>query len=154
MSINSIGQIGSYGGSDFGGSGGISEETRRKLIALGIDPRTVTSEAQAQMLIKNAIKIRKSAKIPLPVNVCPREQELISGAVNLASKMGIKVSNSTPVEQILKAISDKIDKGGYDGFKGEFASLEEKFREVKQNENNMFASMNYNAILNKMMLGL
>lgn len=154
MSINSIGQIGSYGGGDFGGSGGISEETRRKLIALGIDPRTVTSEAQAQMLIKNAIKIRKSAKIPLPVNICPYEQELISKAVNLASKMGIKVSNSTPVEQILKAISDKIDKGGYDEFKGEFASLEEKFRQVKQNENNVFASMNYNAILNKMMLGL
>lgn len=153
MSVNSIGQLGSYGGGGFGG-GGISEETRRKLIALGIDPRTVTSEAQAQMLIKNAIKIRKSAKIPLPVNICPYEQELISKAVNLASKMGIKVSNSTPVEQILKAISDKIDKGGYDEFKGEFASLEEKFRQVKQNENNVFASMNYNAILNKMMLGL
>ena len=153
MSVNSIGQLGSYGGGGFGG-GGISEETRRKLIALGIDPRTVTSEAQAQMLIKNAIKIRKSAKIPLPVNICPCEQELISKAKNLASKMGIKVSSATPVEQILKAISDKIDKGGYDEYKGEFASLEEKFRQVKQNENNMFASMDYNAILNKMMLGL
>ena len=153
MSINSIGQLGSYGGG-FGSYGGISEETRRKLIALGIDPRTVTSEAQAQILIKNAIQMRKSAKIPLPVNICPYEQELISKAVNLASKMGIKVSNSTPVEQILKAISDKIDKGGYDEFKGEFTSLEEKFRQVKQNENNVFAAMNYNASINKMMLGL
>lgn len=151
MSINSIGQIGSYGGDSFGG---ISEETRRKLIALGIDPRTVTSEAQAQILIKNAIKMRKSAKIPLPVNVCQGEQELISRAKTLASKMGIKVSGTTAPQQILKAISDKIDRGGYDEFKPEFASLKEAFAKVKKTEDDVFASMNYNAILNKMMLGL
>lgn len=151
MSVNSIGQLGSYDG---GFGGGISEETRRKLIALGIDPRAVTSEAQAQMLIKNAIQVRISAKIPLPINVCQGEQELISKAKSLAAKMGIKVSLSTPVEQILKDISDKIDKGGHDEFKPEFASIEEALRKVKQTENDMYASMDYNAILNKMMLGL
>ena len=154
MSINSIGQLGSYGGGGFGSSGGISEETRRKLIALGIDPITVTSEAQAQILIKNAIQMRKSAKIPLPVNICPGEQELISKAKTLAAKTGLIVSNTIPLEQILKAISDKIEKGGYEEFKSEFASLQEACRKVKQNEDAVFASMNLNAAINKMMLGL
>lgn len=152
MSINSIGQIGYYGGG-FGG-GGISEETRRKLIALGIDPRTVTSEAQAQALIQNAIKIRKSAKIPLPVNVCQGEQEIISKAKTLASKMGIVISGSTPLEQIIKDISDKINSGKYEEYKSEFASLQQAYQNVKQNRNAVFASMNYSASLNKMMLGL
>ena len=152
MSINSIGQIGYYGGGFAGG--GISEETRRKLIALGIDPRTVTSEAQAQALIQNAIKLRKSAKIPLPVNVCQGEQEIISKAKTLAAKMGLVVSGTTPLEQILKAISDKIDSGNYDEHKAEFAYLQQAYQTVKQNKNAVFASMNYNASLNKMMLGL
>ena len=153
MSINSIGQLGSYGGGGFGG-GGISEETRRKLIALGIDPRTVTSEAQAQALIQNAIKIRKSSNTPLPINVCQGEQELISKAKRLASKMGIIVSNTMPVEEILKLISDKINHGNFEEFKPEYQALEEACKTIKQHENNMYASMNYNASLNKMMLGL
>lgn len=152
MSINSIGQIG-YNGGGFGGSG-ISEETRRKLIALGIDPRTVASEAQAQALIQNAIKIRKSAKIPLPVNVCQGEQEIVSKAKTLAAKMGLIVSSTTPLEQILKAISDKINSGKHDEHKAEFASLQQAYQTVKQNKNAVFACMNYNASLNKMMLGL
>ena len=153
MSVNSIGQLGSYGGG-FGFYGGISEETRRKLIALGIDPGTVTSEAQAQILIKNAIQMRKSAKIPLPVNINQGQQELISKAKNLASKMGIIVSGNTPLEQILTAIADKIQKGGYDEFQPEFTALKESYETVKKNENAMFASMNYTASINKMMLGL
>ena len=153
MPINSIGQINSFGGS-FGNSDGISEQTKRKLIALGIDPRTVTSEAQAQILIQEAIKIRKSSKTPLPLNICEGEQELISKAKSLALKMGISVSNNLPLDQILKIISDKIDSGNYDEFKPEFASIVDAFNNVKQHENNMYVSMNYNAILNKMMLGL
>ena len=155
VALNSIGHINSYGSFDFGGIGsGISEETRRKLIALGIDPRTVTSEAQAQILIKEIVKIRKSAKIPLPLELCQREQELISKANNLASKIGIRASNSIPLEQILKNISDKINSGNYDEFKPEYKSIDEAFKNLKQRENNIYASMNYNAALNKMMLGL
>lgn len=37
----------------------LSEETIRKLRALGIDPKTVASESQAKMLIKEAAKRQK-----------------------------------------------------------------------------------------------
>lgn len=155
MPINSIGQISSYENFGFGAfGGGISEETRRKLIALGIDPRTVTSETQAQMLIKEAVKIRKNSKIPLPLEVCQGEQQIISKANNLASKIGMPVSNSIPLEQILKNISDKINSGNFEEFKPEFASINESFNSLKQHENDVYASMNYNAVLNKMILGL
>ncbi len=50
MSVNSIGYFGIFGG------GYLSEETKRKLRALGIDPVTVTSESQARILIKEALK--------------------------------------------------------------------------------------------------
>ena len=41
----------------------ISEETRRKLIALGIDPSTVSSETQAKILIAKAEGTYKSLNI-------------------------------------------------------------------------------------------
>lgn len=155
MPINSIGQINCYEGFGFRGfEGGISEETKRKLIALGIDPKTVQSEAQAQILINETIKIRKSAKIPLPLEVCNCEPELISKASDLASKIGISVSNSLSMEQILKSISDKINSGNFEEFKSEFVSINEAFNNIKNRENDIFASMNYNGILNKMTLGL
>ena len=53
MSINSIGFLGGY----FYGNNGLSEETKQKLLALGIDPSTVVSEVQAKILIENIIKI-------------------------------------------------------------------------------------------------
>ena len=60
MSINSVGNLSGY--IHLCGSK-LSEETRRKLIALGIDPSTVASEAQAQILIAQIEEMRKQAKI-------------------------------------------------------------------------------------------
>ena len=50
MSVNGIGYFGIFGG------GYLSEETKRKLRALGIDPVNVTSESQAKILIRDALK--------------------------------------------------------------------------------------------------
>lgn len=50
MSINGIGFFPIFGG------GYLSEETKRKLRALGIDPVNVTSESQAYILIRDALK--------------------------------------------------------------------------------------------------
>ena len=53
MSINGIGSFYIFGG------GMLSEETIRKLRALGIDPKFVTSESEARMLIREASKRQK-----------------------------------------------------------------------------------------------
>ena len=39
--------------------------------------------------------------------------------------MGITVSNTMPVEEILKLISDKINRGNFEEFKPEYQALEE-----------------------------
>ena len=57
MSVNSIGFFGIFGG------GYLSEETKRKLRALGIDPVNVTSESQAQILIREALKKQKLTEV-------------------------------------------------------------------------------------------
>jgi hypothetical protein len=57
MSVNSIGYFGIFGG------GYISEETKRKLRALGIDPVNVTSESQAQILIRDALRKQKLTEV-------------------------------------------------------------------------------------------
>ena len=58
MSINSINSIGNF---YVPCAHTLKEETRRKLIALGIDPSTVSSESEAQMLIEQ-ITQRKVAQ--------------------------------------------------------------------------------------------
>ena len=68
MSINSIGYFGIFGG------GYLSEETKRKLRALGIDPATVTSETQARIIIRDALKKQAVTEVET------FEQKLISEA--------------------------------------------------------------------------
>lgn len=56
MAINIINFSNGYSSS---GMALISEETRRRLIALGIDPAIVTSESHARTLIERAEKAQK-----------------------------------------------------------------------------------------------
>ena len=74
MSVNSIGFFGIFGG------GYLSEETKRKLRALGIDPVNVTSESQAQILIRDALKKQKLTEVET------FEQKMITEAESELSK--------------------------------------------------------------------
>lgn len=82
MSVNNITNIGGF----FICTGsGLKEETKRKLIALGIDPSTVTSEAEAQRIIENAEQLKKIQKIDnesLSKNKCTDEEQLKRTAEN------------------------------------------------------------------------
>ena len=53
----------------------ISEETRRKLIALGIDPAPVTSEAQARALIEQVEKAREAKRKEENKKINPEQYE-------------------------------------------------------------------------------
>lgn len=164
MSINAIGFNNGYCSS----VSSLSEETRRKLLALGIDPSAVMSEAQAQMLIaqlQSSQKINQTIEIS-SVNNNLGEQELISRAKNLAGKIGVSIPQGTPLGEILQILGAKIDALTAEcendenkitkvkSYQNELSDLISQFTLVQQNENAMFASMNYNADMNKMMLGL
>ena len=164
MSINSIGFLGNSGNIP----SKLSEELRQKLLALGIDPSSVSSDTEARILIENLLQsqVTTEVKSTKSEDFCCGEQELISRAKNLASKIGLSISNNLTLEEILEKISkkleEKLENAGnnekiislvqYCG--EELAAIEKDYSTVKQNENAMFASMNFNANMNKMMLGL
>ena len=170
MGINPTSLINSYFGA---GNSTLSEETRRRLIALGIDPSTVNSEAQAQIIIQNVLRAKKMEAENIssqPENVQPRccagEMELMKKAKELAQKMGLQLTNNLTLDEILKAIaaqisnvlnSDSTDKAKrdlYEEYNQELAAIDESYAVVKNNENAIILSMNMNANINKMILGL
>lgn len=156
MSINSIGtQVNYESYNSYSTTSSLSEETKRKLLALGIDPKTVTSEAQAQILIENAVKIQKTQNLTPSVKCeCSSSNELMTRAKKLASKIGIVTNSSMTLEEMLKLISDKIEKDHLTQYKTEAQNLGCDINNLTSHENSMYAAMNYSANLNKMMLGL
>lgn len=165
MSINSVSSVSNYSGS---GQLQISEATKRKLIALGIDPTSVTSEAQAQSLILAAQQkqqIQQTAQNDKGNNN-PSETELISKAKTLADKMGISVSNNESLTDILSSISSKISTLSaqtngdnskikeLQDFQAELSEIQNEFSTVQQNQDSMYNAMNYSANMNKLALGL
>lgn len=169
MSINNISNLGaSY---SFCTQNKLSEETKRKLQALGIDATNVTSEAQAQMLITAAQsrqqQVQKTDNTSTgQETTCSSELELITKAKTLASKMGVSVSQNSTMTEILTSLSNKIStltaQTGNDKtksneiqqFRSELSSLENEYSTLTQSQNSIFSAMNMSANLNKLMLGL
>lgn len=160
MSINSVSSIGSFTGCQ---SSNLSEETKRKLRELGVEPSTVANEFQAQQLIKTLEQkleqVHKSASFGNARKVTTGEAELIAKAKALANQVGISVSSTDSLSDIFSKIKAKINTMEAQGqdikaYKSELSALEDKYSTVQQNQSSMLSAMNYTASLNKYMLGL
>lgn len=160
MSINSVSSIGSFTGCQ---SSNLSEETKRKLRELGVEPSTVANEFQAQQLIKTLEQkleqVHKSASFGNARKATTGEAELIAKAKALANQVGISVSSTDSLSDIFSKIKAKINTMEAQGqdikaYKSELSALEDKYSTVQQNQSSMLSAMNYTAILNKYMLGL
>ncbi len=144
----------------------LSEETKRKLRQLGVDPSTVTSEMQAQTLItkleQKLEQVHKTANSNNAQQATSSESEMIAKAKSLANQVGVSVSSSESLSDIFSKISKKLEsmtKGGdnlkeVEGFKSELSSLEDEYSTIQQSQNSMYSAMNYTANMNKYMLGL
>lgn len=160
MSINSVSSIGSFTGCQ---SSNLSEETKRKLRELGVEPSTVANEFQAQQLIKTLEQkleqVHKSASFGNARKATSGEAELIAKAKALANQVGISVSSTDSLSDIFSKIKAKINTMETQGqdikaYKSELSALEDKYSTVQQNQSSMLSAMNYTASLNKYMLGL
>ena len=166
MSINNISNLGtSY---SFCTQNKLSEETKRKLQALGIDVTNVTSEAQAQMLITAAQSRQQVQKTDNSNKdtTCSSELELITKAKTLAKKMGVSVSQNSTMSEILTSLSNKISTltaqagnnqtktNEIQQFRTELTSLQNEYSTLTQSQNSIFSAMNMSANLNKFLLGL
>lgn len=144
----------------------LSEETIRKLRRLGIEPSTVTSEAQAQALItkleQKLEQVHKTANSSNAQQATSSESEMIAKAKALATQVGVSVSSSESLSDIFSKISKKLEsitKGGdslkeVKGYKSELSSLEDEYSTIQQSQNSMYSAMNYTANMNKYILGL
>lgn len=144
----------------------LSEETIRKLRRLGIEPSTVTSEAQAQALItkleQKLEQVHKTANSNNAQQATSSEAEMIAKAKALAAQVGVSVSSSESLSDIFSKISKKLEsitKGGdslkeVKGYKSELSSLEDEYSTIQQSQNLMYSAMNYTANMNKYILGL
>ncbi len=160
MSINSVSSIGSFTGCQ---GSNLSEETKRKLRELGVEPSTVANEFQAQQLIKTLEQkleqVHKSASFGNARKATTGEAELIAKAKALANQVGISVSSTDSLSDIFSKIKAKINTMEAQGqdikaYKSELSALEDKYSTVQQNQSSMLSAMNYTASLNKYMLGL
>lgn len=160
MSINSVSSIGSFTGCQ---SSNLSEETKRKLRELGVEPSTVANEFQAQQLIKTLEQkleqVHKSASFGNVRKATTGEAELIAKVKALANQVGISVSSTDSLSDIFSKIKAKINTMEAQGqdikaYKSELSALEDKYSTVQQNQSSMLSAMNYTASLNKYMLGL
>lgn len=144
----------------------LSEETIRKLRRLGIEPSTVTSEAQAQALItkleQKLEQVHKTANSNNAQQATSSEAEMIAKAKALAAQVCVSVSSSESLSDIFSKISKKLEsitKGGdslkeVKGYKSELSSLEDEYSTIQQSQNSMYSAMNYTANMNKYILGL
>lgn len=150
----------------------ISNSTKQQLIALGVDPSSVTSEAQAQSIIV-AKKAEKSFQDALAIKSEPKTEEpessessLISEAKSLAEQLGVSVSSEDTFDEITAnihyAIQELMTKSTNDpqamqraqNYMVQLSQLNSNYSNVSTTNTNMYAAMNYQAANTRYMLGL
>ena len=143
----------------------LSSSTKLKLEALGIDPSTVTSEAQAQTLIAQAEAAKHQNNAgQQQQGGNSSEQELLSEAKNLASQVGVTVSSNDSLDDMIDKISSKIqvmlnsnDKSQVStaqDYQAQLASISDKANSISNTQQNIFNAMNMISLSNKYALGL
>lgn len=89
----------------------VSEETKKKLEALGIDPSTVHSETEAQQKIKEAQESTQVVDTTLPQkgnSQIDYMQQAFLDAKDLAERLGIKAEDKQNTAELLKKIEFEI----------------------------------------------
>ena len=143
----------------------LSSSTKLKLEALGIDPSTVTSEAQAQTLIAQAEAAKHQNNAgQQQQGGNSSEQELLSEAKNLASQVGVTVSSNDSLDTIIDNISkeiqvmlnsgDKSKMATAQGFQTQLASSSGRAESIQSTQQNIFIAMDMISVSNKYALGL
>lgn len=83
----------------------ISEDTKKKLQALGLDPDDYSSEAAAQSAITQAQQKQQSQQTPQSNSSM---DSIVTNVKSLASKMGAEIGNNDTPDDMLDKISTKI----------------------------------------------
>ena len=140
----------------------LSSSTKMKLEALGIDPSTVTSEAQAQQLIAQAEATKHQHNSQEKQGGNTSEQQLLSEAKELAAKVGVTVSTDDTLDDITGNIADRIQAMMDDPskvnmaqeYQAQLANISDKADSISITQQNIFNAMDMISVSNKYALGL
>ncbi len=164
-SISSINSTQSAAVSTYKTQEELSSSTKLKLESLGIDPTTVTSEAQAQALIAQAEATKNQQNAGQQQGGGnSSEQELLSEAKSLASTVGVTVSSNDTLDDIIDNISAQLQVMMNSGdqskisqaqsLQTQLASISDRADSIQSTQQNIFNAMNMVSISNKYALGL
>lgn len=164
-SISSINSTQSAAVSTYKTQEELSSSTKMKLESLGIDPTTVTSEAQAQALIAQAEATKNQQNAGQQQGGGnSSEQELLSEAKSLASTVGVTVSSNDTLDDIIDNISaqlqvmmnsgDKSKISQAQSLQTQLASISDRADSIQSTQQNIFNAMNMVSISNKYALGI
>lgn len=143
----------------------LSSTTKLKLEALGIDPSTVTTEAQAQTLIAQAEAAKQQNNAgQQQQGGNSSEQELLSEAKNLATEVGVTVSSNDSLDDIVDNISKEIQVmlnsgdqskiSSAQSYQAQLASISGRAEAIQSIQQNIFNAMDMISVSNKYALGL
>ena len=132
---------------------------------MGIDPTSVTSEAQAQTLIAQAEAAKQqNSSGQQQQGGNSSEQELLSEAKTLATSVGATISSNDSLDDMIDKISEKIqvmlnsdDKSqvsAAQGYQAQLASISDKANSISNTQQNIFNAMDMISLSNKYALGL
>ncbi len=142
----------------------LSSTTKLKLEALGIDPSTVTTEAQAQTLIAQAEAAKQQNNAgQQQQGGNSSEQELLSEAKNLATEVGVTVSSNDSLDDIVDNISKEIQVmlnsgdqskiSSAQSYQAQLASISGRAEAIQSTQQNIFNAMDMISV-SKYALGL
>ena len=163
-SIESCGHIQSLALSTYGQGDILKPSTRLRLEALGIDPSTVTSETQAQILIAQAEAAKNHENSDQQNNRGGNssQQELISKTKKLASEIGVNIFKKDSLEKMIEKVShelnllekNRLSKEKVQNYHKELSSLTQEAKMLSDTQQNIFNEMNMVSISNRYLLGL
>ena len=186
MSVNAISGVNSYSAMAISAisscTSGLKPETIKKLKALGIDPSTVKTEAEAQSRIAQAEKQKQNTQSVQPQQSSSNVdmKQLQDDIKTLGDKLGIdtttikdldKVSDTLKagVDEFVKGasaqtnVSDKANVKLNNGtevkedprkIQSDYQDIKDRIDQVKNAKNSMFAGQDMLAMMNKYALGI
>ncbi|MCD7740336.1 MAG: hypothetical protein LUH11_03200 [Candidatus Gastranaerophilales bacterium] len=138
----------------------LSEETIAKLLALGIDIESVSSETEAKKLIEQAEDEKKGNSSDKDKN-SKSDESLYDSLKSLANKIGITVSQNEDIEDIFDKISQKLDEfkensysTNYNVFQGEYEMLKLQFKNMNSPEASILSALDIMSQNNRAALGI
>ncbi len=146
---------------DFSGGSVLSERTRQRLIALGIDPSTVKNEEEAKQRIEKVLATKKQNNVLSKGGSKGNASlsKIMTEAKILASDAGANIGSTDSIENILDKTAQKIEMMNDNDprtkyLKERFAALSCEYEATKSSELSFENLMSSVAISNKIALGL